>query len=77
MGQVSLRRLQKSQGKGNVDQVIKLIVRDGDRLVFMAASGGGEPTPLRMPRLMDPSPKHLSSGTAWALGFDADPRLAA
>ncbi|WP_291014628.1 hypothetical protein [Hydrogenophaga sp.] len=77
MGQVSLRGIQKSQGKGNVDQVIDLIVRHGDRLVSMAASACGESTPLRMPRLMDPSPKHLSSDTAWALVFDADPRRAA
>jgi ABC-type sugar transport system ATPase subunit len=77
VGQVSLRGLQKSQGKGNVDHVINLIVRDGGRLVFMAASDCGKSTTLRTPTMMDSLPKHLSLDTVWPLGFDADPRLAA
>jgi ABC-type nitrate/sulfonate/bicarbonate transport system ATPase subunit len=77
VGQVSLRRLQKSQGKGNVDQAINLIVRDDGRLVFMEASGCGKSTTLGTPTPMDSLPKHLSLDAVWPLGFDADLRLAA
>ena len=77
MGQRLLRGLHKSQDKGNVIRRIDLGVRDDSRLVSIAASGCAKSTILRTPTLMDSLPKHLSLDTAWLLGFDADPRLAA